>query len=64
MEFIHTPVLLTECLEGLNIEPDGVYVDGTVGGGGHAGEIFRRLSAEGTLVGIDRDAEALLSLLA
>ena len=59
MEFVHTPVLLTECLEGLNIEPDGVYVDGTVGGGGHAGEIFRRLSAEGTLVGIDRDAEAL-----
>ena len=59
MEFVHTPVLLEECLEGLNIEPDGVYVDGTVGGGGHAGEIFKRLSAEGTLIGIDRDTEAL-----
>ena len=59
MEFVHTPVLLEECLEGLNIKPDGVYVDGTVGGGGHAGEIFRRLSAEGSLIGIDRDSEAL-----
>ena len=59
MEFVHTPVLLAECLEGLNIQPDGVYADGTVGGGGHAGEIFRRLSAEGTLIGIDRDSEAL-----
>ncbi len=59
MEFVHTPVLLEESLKGLNIKPDGVYADGTVGGGGHAGEVFRRLSAEGSLIGIDRDAEAL-----
>ncbi len=59
MEFTHTPVLLRECLESLNIEADGVYVDGTVGGAGHAGEIFRMLSPEGMLIGIDRDDEAL-----
>ena len=59
MEFEHVPVMLRECLEGLQIDPDGVYVDGTVGGAGHASEIFRRLSPEGRLIGIDRDSEAL-----
>ncbi len=59
MEFTHTPVLLEECLNSLNIAADGVYVDGTVGGAGHAGEIFRRLSPDGMLIGVDRDDEAL-----
>ena len=55
MEFKHTSVLLEECIENLNIKPDGVYVDGTLGGGGHSAEICRRLSEKGTLIGIDRD---------
>ena len=59
MDFAHTPVLLQECLDSLNIRPDGVYADGTVGGGGHASEIFRRLSPNGSLIGVDRDSEAL-----
>ncbi len=59
MDFAHTPVLLQECLDSLNIQPDGVYADGTVGGGGHASEIFKRLSPEGSLIGVDRDSEAL-----
>ena len=59
MNFEHVPVMLRECLESLQIKPDGVYVDGTVGGAGHAGEIFKRLSPEGRLVGLDRDSEAL-----
>lgn len=57
--FKHTSVLLKESLEGLNIKPDGVYVDGTLGGGGHAEEICKLLSEEGTLIGIDRDQDAL-----
>lgn len=59
MEFSHTPVMLEECIENLNISPDGVYVDGTIGGAGHSGEICRRLDDRGTLIGIDRDKEAL-----
>ncbi len=59
MEFKHTSVLLEECIENLNIKADGVYVDGTLGGGGHASEICRRLSQQGTLIGIDRDRDAL-----
>ena len=59
MEFKHTSVLLEECIENLNIKPDGVYVDGTLGGGGHASEICRRLSKDGLLIGIDRDRDAL-----
>ena len=60
MEFIHKPVLLEECIEGLNIKPDGIYVDGTLGGAGHSKEIIKRLSTkEGILIGIDRDEEAL-----
>ncbi len=59
MEFKHKPVLLDECIENLNIKPDGIYVDGTLGGGGHSYEILKRLSKKGKLIGIDRDKEAL-----
>ena len=59
MEFKHTPVMLNECIEGLNINPDGIYVDGTLGGGGHSYEILRKLSPNGRLIGIDRDKDAL-----
>ena len=59
MEFKHKPVMLTECIEGLNINPDGIYVDGTLGGAGHSKEIVKRLSKKGVLIGIDRDIEAL-----
>lgn len=57
--FKHTSVLLAEALEGLRIKPSGVYVDGTLGGGGHAEEICKKLSENGTLIGIDRDQDAL-----
>ena len=57
-EFRHVPVLLRECLAGLAIRPEGVYVDGTLGGGGHAVEIAKRLTT-GRLIGIDRDEAAL-----
>ncbi len=59
MKFEHKPVMLHECIEGLNINPDGIYVDGTMGGAGHSIEILKRLSNKGMLIGIDRDAEAL-----
>ena len=59
MEFKHKPVMLNECIEGLNINPDGIYVDGTLGGAGHSREIVKRLSNKGILIGIDRDKEAL-----
>ena len=60
MEFKHKPVLLNECIEGLNIKPEGIYVDGTLGGAGHSKEIIKRLDEEkGLLIGIDRDEEAL-----
>lgn len=59
MEFKHKPVLLTECMEGLKIKTDGIYVDGTLGGAGHSKEIVKRLSDKGMLIGIDRDKEAL-----
>ena len=58
MEFVHIPVLLSECMEGLNIKPDGVYVDGTTGGAGHSREIAKRLTT-GRLIAIDRDPEAV-----
>ena len=61
MKFEHKPVLLNECIEGLHINPDGVYVDGTMGGAGHSIEIIKRLSNKGKLIGIDRDQEALQS---
>ena len=59
MEFNHYSVLLKETIENLNIRPDGVYVDGTLGGGGHAYQVASRLSAKGRLIGIDQDADAI-----
>lgn len=59
MEFNHVSVLLNECLEGLCIRPDGVYVDGTLGGAGHGYEVCRRLSEMGRFVGLDQDAAAV-----
>lgn len=59
MEFRHTAVLLEEVIELLDIKENGTYVDGTLGGGGHAGEICARLSREGHFIGIDRDRDAL-----
>ena len=59
LDFKHIPVMLKECIDGLNINPDGIYVDGTIGGAGHSKEIAKRLSPAGTLIGIDRDEEAL-----
>lgn len=59
MEFKHEPVMLKECIQALNIKPDGIYVDGTLGGAGHSIEIVKRLSKKGKLIGIDRDEEAL-----
>lgn len=59
MEFKHIPVMLNECLEGLNIKPDGIYVDGTMGGAGHSKEIIKKISKKGLLIGIDRDEEAI-----
>lgn len=59
LEFKHKPVLLDECINGLNIKPDGIYIDGTLGGAGHSKEIAKRLSSKGLLIGIDRDLEAL-----
>lgn len=58
MEFIHKSVLLQECLDGLNIKPDGIYLDGTLGGAGHSSEIVKRLDT-GRLIGVDRDQVAL-----
>ena len=57
-EFIHKSVLLNECLDGLSIKPDGIYVDGTLGGGGHSSQILKRLTT-GKLIGIDRDMDAI-----
>ena len=59
MAFKHKSVLLDETIEGLNIKPDGIYVDGTLGGGGHAYEVCRRLGEKGSIVGIDQDAAAI-----
>lgn len=59
MDFKHISVMLNECIDGLNIKPDGIYVDGTMGGAGHSIEIVKRLSLNGKLIGIDRDEEAL-----
>lgn len=59
MEFKHTSVLLQETVDGLNVKPDGIYVDGTLGGGGHSYEICRRLGEKGSIVGIDQDAAAI-----
>ncbi len=58
LEFNHIPVMLNECIDGLNIKPDGIYVDGTVGGAGHSTEIAKRLTT-GKLIATDRDPEAV-----
>ena len=59
MEFEHVPVLFDEVMEALAIKPDGIYVDGTVGGGGHSSGICSRLTDKGLLIAVDRDREAL-----
>lgn len=61
MEFKHVPVLLNETVDYLQIKAGGIYVDCTLGGGGHSLEILNRLNGEGTLIGIDQDAEAIIA---
>ena len=61
MEFKHKSVLLEETIEGLRVKPDGIHVDGTLGGAGHAGEVCRRLSAKGRFIGIDQDQDAIIA---
>lgn len=61
MEFSHVSVLLDESINGLNIKPDGIYVDGTAGGGGHSFEIAKRLGSEGRLIALDRDPDAIIA---
>ena len=61
MEFKHKSVLLEETIDGLNIRPEGIYVDGTLGGAGHASEVCRRLSAKGRFIGIDQDQDAIVA---
>lgn len=61
MEFNHISVLLNECIEGLNIKPNGIYVDGTAGGGGHSAEILKKLDC-GKLISIDRDPDAITTI--
>ena len=58
MEFKHVPVMLNECIEGLNIKPTGIYLDGTLGGAGHSSEIVKRLTT-GKLIAVDKDEQAL-----
>lgn len=64
INFSHRSVLLDECIENLNIKPDGIYVDGTAGGGGHSLEIVKRLTAGGRLIAIDRDDAAICAATA
>ncbi|MBO4899809.1 MAG: 16S rRNA (cytosine(1402)-N(4))-methyltransferase RsmH [Lachnospiraceae bacterium] len=59
MEFSHTPIMLDEVINGLNIKPEGIYLDGTIGGAGHSAEIVKRLSGHGHLYGTDQDAAAI-----
>lgn len=61
MEFEHKPVLLKETIDNLCVKPEGTYVDGTLGGGGHAYEVLKRLSPQGRFIGIDQDADAILA---
>ena len=61
-ESYHVPVLLNACLEGLQIQPNGIYVDVTFGGGGHSREIFKKLDASGKLIAFDQDPDALANL--
>ena len=62
MEFSHISVLASECIEGLDIRPDGIYVDGTAGGAGHSSLIAARLNEKGRLISLDRDPDAVKSL--
>lgn len=59
INFKHQPVMLNEVISGLNINPDGVYIDCTLGGGGHTEEVLKRLSSKGLLIGLDKDQDAL-----
>ena len=59
MAFEHVSVLLHETVDGLNVKPDGIYVDATLGGGGHAYEVCTKLGEQGRLIGIDQDADAI-----
>ena len=59
MDFAHIPVMLEECMQGLNLKSDGIYFDGTVGGGGHSYEILKRTSPDGRLIATDLDDEAI-----
>ena len=59
MEFAHKSVLLEETIDNLNIKPDGIYVDGTLGGAGHSEQIVKRLGEGGRLIGIDQDEDAI-----
>ena len=61
MEFSHKSIMVEECMEGLNIKKDGIYVDGTLGGGGHSFHILERLGEQGQLIGIDQDEDAILA---
>ena len=59
MEFVHQSVLLNQTVDSLRVRPDGIYVDGTLGRGGHAKEVLRRLGEKGRLIGIDQDGDAI-----
>ena len=61
MEFKHKSVLLNETIDGLRVKPDGIYVDGTLGGAGHATEVCKKLSAKGRFIGIDQDQDAIVA---
>ena len=58
-EFNHAPVLLNECIEMLNIKPNGIYIDGTLGGAGHSSHILKNLGKDGILIGLDQDIDAI-----
>lgn len=62
MAFSHIPVLLNEAVEALNIKPNGIYIDGTAGGGGHSAEILKRLGPDGRLISIDQDPTAIAAV--
>ena len=59
MDFVHIPVLFHETIDSLNIKPDGIYADGTLGGAGHSSAVCERLSEKGRLIGFDQDMEAI-----
>ena len=59
MDFVHRSIMLKETIDSLKIKPEGIYVDGTLGGGGHSLEIVKRLKGSGRLIGIDQDDDAI-----